>query len=64
MNWFRCNNCGWEHEYVAMVQECGNCGERGRLRIISDIDGEKPKSKIGWCGTTGITDPGDPPDGG
>lgn len=44
VRWYRCARCGWEHEMCAMYQECGDCRIYGQLDIISNADGEEPKS--------------------
>jgi hypothetical protein len=44
ITWLRCVNCGWEHEIAAMVNECGNCGLWASLHVISDRDGESPRT--------------------
>jgi hypothetical protein len=43
-SWLRCNDCGWEHERVAMANACGGaCGHYNTLHVISNCDGEIPR---------------------
>jgi lipopolysaccharide biosynthesis regulator YciM len=45
--WFRCEKCGWEHRlFDGMAQQCSNCSHWDTLHIISNRDGEMPKSDI------------------
>lgn len=46
ITWYRCNECGWEHKYGAMANQCSNCGKWDTLHVISNRDGEMPKSDI------------------
>lgn len=42
--WLRCVVCRCECEYAARVQQCDECRRVYTLHIISDVDGELPKS--------------------
>jgi hypothetical protein len=50
-SWLRCNNCGWEHEESAMVNQCVSCGIANSLHVISNRDGEIPKRLLMHAGS-------------
>jgi len=41
--WLQCRDCGWEMEYAAAVNQCGDCGRYGTMHVHSNVDGELPQ---------------------